>query len=541
MGKEILMEKNMTQFKNEPLAQFTDESERQHFKDMLNKVRANFGGSYPLVIGGKDYLGKDTPIVSVNPSRTHEIVGTASGASEGQAMLAVAAAKSALPGWRETPLADRVAVLRAFAASMRASKFEWCAWLLSENGKSWREADIEVCETIDFLEFYALEAERVLPPRTGAAMGLDIPGEANTYFYQPRGVCAVIAPWNFPLAILTGMAAAALVTGNTVILKPAEQTPVIAALVMKGFSDAGLPPGVMNYVPGRGETVGAFLVNHPSVNIVAFTGSKPVGLWINKACGETTGGQQSVKKVICEMGGKNAIIIDEDADLDEAITGVMKSAFNYSGQKCSACSRVICVGSVYDVFRARLVEAAKGLCVAPADDPSCVISPAIDQAARDNVQDYISKGKGEGLKTVFELDNYQRTDGTFPSIAIFDNVQPWHTLAQEEIFGPVLSLMKVDDFDTALRVATDVEFALTGAIYSRSPENINKGIAEFRVGNLYINRGCTGAYVGRQPFGGFKMSGIGQKAGGPDYLLQFVEPRTVTENTMRRGFTPPAR
>jgi RHH-type proline utilization regulon transcriptional repressor/proline dehydrogenase/delta 1-pyrroline-5-carboxylate dehydrogenase len=540
LGIRKIKENVMDKFKNEPLAQFIDQSERDAFKSALDKVRASFGKSYQLVIGGKEYLGKDSPIVSVNPSRTSEIVGTVAAASEGQAAMAVFQAKEALREWRKTTLASRVAVLRNAAASMRENKFEWCAWLLSENGKSWRESDIEVCECIDFLEYYALEAERVWPTRLGADMGLDVAGEENKYFYQPRGVCVVIAPWNFPLAILTGMAAAALVTGNTVILKPAEQTSVIARLVHDLFASAGTPAGVVNYLPGRGETVGAFLVKHPSVNVVAFTGSKPVGLMINENAGHTLMAQQSVKKVICEMGGKNAIIVDEDADLDEAITGVMKSAFNYSGQKCSACSRVICVGSAYEPFKLRLIEAVKGLCVAPADDPNCVVSPVIDEAARQNILKYIGIAKGEGLTAVYER-NADVSMGTYPDIAVFDNVQPWHRIAQEEIFGPVLSLMKADDFDTAINIATDVEFALTGAVYSRSPDNISKAIDDFRVGNLYINRGCTGAYVGRQPFGGFKMSGIGMKAGGPDYLLQFVEPRTVTENTMRRGFAPNAR
>jgi RHH-type proline utilization regulon transcriptional repressor/proline dehydrogenase/delta 1-pyrroline-5-carboxylate dehydrogenase len=402
-----------------------------------------------------------------------------------------------------------------------------------ESAKPWREADVEVGECIDFLEYYAREALRLFAPR-----GSQIAGEDNEYVYEPRGVTVVIAPWNFPLAILAGMTAAALVTGNTVIMKPSEQSSVMGAKLMEVWEQAGLPRGVVNYLPGIGEEIGPTLVEHPDVAVVAFTGSMAVGLSINAEAARTPEGQDHIKRVIAEMGGKNATIIDSDADLDEAVKGVVEGAFGYQGQKCSACSRAIVLAPVYDKFLDRLTEATRSLKVGPADDPATTVGPVIDEDARRRVLEYIDIGRKEA-RPVYAGDAGELAgQGTFVAPHIFADVSPQARIAQEEIFGPVLSVIRVSDFDEALKVATGVRYALTGAVYTRSPEHIHEAKRRFRVGNLYINRKCTGAMVSRQPFGGFKMSGIGSKAGGPDYLLQFVLPRTVTENTLRRGFAP---
>jgi RHH-type proline utilization regulon transcriptional repressor/proline dehydrogenase/delta 1-pyrroline-5-carboxylate dehydrogenase len=365
-----------------------------------------------------------------------------------------------------------------------------------------------------------------------------LPGEENDNLYEPRGVAVVIAPWNFPLAILCGMTSAALVTGNTVVMKPAEQSSVISAKLMEVFQEAEIPNGVLNYLPGVGEKVGPILINHQDVALIAFTGSKNVGLLINKEAAAQTDGQDHVKRVIAEMGGKNAIIVDDDADLDEAVHGVAQSAFVYQGQKCSACSRAIIIGPIYDQFLARLIEATRSFKIAPADEPSCTIGSLIDNEARQRVLSYIARGKEESrLAYAGELGPLA-SQGYFVAPHIFADVAPTSTLAQEEIFGPVLAVLRAANLDEALGIANGVKYALTGGLYSRSPENISRVKREFRVGNLYINRKITGALVNRQPFGGFKLSGIGTKAGGPDYLLQFLLPRTITENTMRRGFAP---
>jgi RHH-type proline utilization regulon transcriptional repressor/proline dehydrogenase/delta 1-pyrroline-5-carboxylate dehydrogenase len=404
-----------------------------------------------------------------------------------------------------------------------------------EVGKTWREADADVTETIDYLEFYGRELLRLDRPRHL----YPIPGETNEYFYQPRGVVVVIPPWNFPMAILTGMTAAALVTGNTVVLKPAIQSPVIAARLVELFSEAGVPHGVLNFLPGPGTEIGEFLVAHPHVHMIAFTGSRAVGCRINARAAELQEGQDHLKRVLAEMGGKNAILVDEDADLDEAVAGVTASAFGYAGQKCSACSRAIVHKAIYDAFLARLVEAARSLRVGPPEDPGSYLGPVIDATAQRRIRDYIEIGKQEG-RLVLNTDVSALGDGYFVGPTIFADVPPLARIAQEEIFGPVLAVMKVNSFEEGLAVAMNTPYALTGGVYSRSPAHLAQARREFRVGNLYLNRKCTGAIVGRQPFGGFKMSGIGSKAGGPDYLLQFLEPRTVTENTVRHGFAPDA-
>ena len=453
------------------------------------------------------------------------------------AKKAVEHAHAAFPLWRDTPYADRAAVLVRAAALMRARRDELCGVIIKESGKVWREADADVCEAIDFCEYYAREGARLF---TRERLGSFI-GELDEQWYQPRGVAAVISPWNFPLAICCGMTVAALVTGNTVVVKPAEQTPGIAHLLCDILWQAGAPRGVLHFLPGPGETVGAALVRDTRVALIAFTGSKAVGLDIVQAAGITPDSQPFVKKVVCEMGGKNAIIIDDSADLDEAVLAVRQSAFGFQGQKCSACSRVVVVDSAYDTFVHRLVEATRALVVGDPTLPGTDVGPVIDAEAAAKIRAYVEIGKQEG-KLVVQLPVpaglEERVGKPFVGPAIFTGIQHGHRLATEEIFGPVLAVLRAKDFDEALAMANDCPYKLTGGIFSRKPANLERAKREFRVGNLYVNRGITGALVGRQPFGGFAMSGVGSKAGGRDYLLQFVEPRASCENTMRRGFAP---
>jgi RHH-type transcriptional regulator, proline utilization regulon repressor / proline dehydrogenase / delta 1-pyrroline-5-carboxylate dehydrogenase len=473
-------------------------------------------------------------IASVNPAAQNENIGRVASASVADANRAVVTASSAFPGWRDTPPERRAALLERAAGLMAERKLELAALIVLEVGKQWREADGDVAEAIDFCRFYAAEMRRLAAPRRR-----DVPGELNEYFYEPRGVAVVIAPWNFPLAILCGMSAAALVTGNTVIMKPAEQSPVIAARLMDIFLEAGIPAGVINHLPGIGEEIGPALVAHPEVSLIAFTGSRSVGLAINRSAGDVAKDAAEVKRVITEMGGKNAIIVDDDADLDEAVHGVMWSAFSYLGQKCSACSRAIVLPGIYPIFLERLIDAVRSLTIGAPEFSGFALGPLIDGEARERVLGAIGRGKGEArLAYAGEVGDLAER-GFFVAPHIFAEVPEASSLAQEEIFGPVLAVMQATDIADALRIANGTHYALTGGCYTRSPSVIDRMRREFRVGNLYINRKITGALVDRQPFGGFKLSGIGSKAGGPDYLLQFVVPRVVTENTLRHGFAPP--
>jgi RHH-type proline utilization regulon transcriptional repressor/proline dehydrogenase/delta 1-pyrroline-5-carboxylate dehydrogenase len=515
---------------NEPEYDFAQEEPRRAFTNALTQVRQQLSRFHPLVINDQE-VTTGAEIVSRNPSQPDEIVGRVARATIADAERSVQTARAAFIGWRDLTATQRADFLFRAVEAMRTRRAELAAWEILEAGKSWREADADVCEAIDYLTYYGHEMLRLAPPRQLD----DLPGEVNEYFYQPRGVAVIIAPWNFPLAILTGMTAAALVTGNTVIMKPAEQTPVIAAKLMEIFRSVDLPAGVLSYLPGIGEEVGEHLVTHPQVNLIAFTGSQGVGLHINAVASQPRPGQRGIKKVIAELGGKNAIIIDDDADLDEAVLGTVTSAFGYAGQKCSACSRVIVAEQVYDVFIQRLVEATRSLRVGPAEEPGTFVSPVIDEEARQKIQHYIELGKKEARCA---LEMVAPAHGTFVGPTIIVDVPPQAVVAQEEIFGPVLAVLKARDFDEALAIALDSPYALTGGVYSRSPAHIERAQREFRVGNLYINRRTTGAIVGRQPFGGLGLSGIGSKAGGPDYLMQFLEPRVVTENTLRRGFAP---
>jgi RHH-type proline utilization regulon transcriptional repressor/proline dehydrogenase/delta 1-pyrroline-5-carboxylate dehydrogenase len=517
-------------FKNEAMVDFTRADHRLAFPAQIAAVRKQLGRTYPLYINGREVTTPDL-IPSLNPNRPAEVVGQVCQAGTGEVGDAIAAARSAFPSWRDTGPKTRAEYLLKAAAVARRRIFELSAWQVLEIGKQWDQAYADVTEAIDFLEYYAREMVRLGEPRR---LG-HVPGELNHYFYEPRGVAAVISPWNFPLAISCGMVAAAIVAGNCVVFKPSGLTSVIGWHLLELFREAGLPAGVFNYTPGRGSVMGDFLVDSPDISLIAFTGSMEVGLRIIERAARVHPGQENVKKIVCEMGGKNAIIIDDDADLDEAVPHVLYSAFGFQGQKCSACSRVVVLEAVYDKFVERLVAMARAAKVGPSEDPTFYMGAVADDKAQKSILEFVEVGRKEG-QVLYESP--VPAEGYFVPMTIIGGIRPEHRLAQEEIFGPVLAVMRARDFDQAIEWANSTRFALTGGVFSRSPEHLAKARREFRVGNLYINRNNTGALVGRQPFGGSRMSGVGTKAGGPDYLLHFMDPRVVTENTMRRGFAP---
>jgi RHH-type proline utilization regulon transcriptional repressor/proline dehydrogenase/delta 1-pyrroline-5-carboxylate dehydrogenase len=529
--KDSVPEPPEQRFINEPMRRFIDDAERQAFAKTIARVQGETQQHYPLVIDGQP-VKTGTCIDSRNPAKPEELIGTVAAAGANEADSAIAGARRALPAWLSLNVEGRAAVLQKAAALLQLRRDEFAAWEVLEAGKGWREADADVCEAIDFIRFYCDEALRLLKPRSG-----DVAGENNRYAYLARGVGLVIPPWNFPLAILTGMLSAALVTGNTVVLKPSSQTPVIAARFVALLHEAGLPPGVAQFLPGRGDSLGDALVTDPRIHFIAFTGSKEVGSHIHQLAAGLAPGQTHFKHLIAEMGGKNAIIVDSDADLDDAVPAIVQSAFGYQGQKCSACSRVVCVGPVYASLLERLVEATRSLKMGDPKDPGMFLGPVIDARARERILAAIEQAQHDA-KLALQRDAKDAGPGYFVGPAIFYDVPPDCALAQEEIFGPVLSLLPARDFDQALALANESQYALTGGVYSRSPAHIALAEREFQVGNLYINRKITGALVGRQPFGGFKLSGLGTQAGGRDYLLQFLLPRTITENTLRHGFAP---
>ncbi len=517
-------------FVNEPPVDFSKRENRDRFAKALADVESKIGRKYSLWLAGEE---KETEswMESINPASSKELVGQVPVAGQAEADKSIDAANGYFPEWRAMPAAERAAILFRAASIMRGKRLELAAWEILEVGKSWREADADVIEAIDYLEYYGREMLRLAEPR----IAQHLPGENNLYLYEPRGVAVIVAPWNFPLAILTGMTAAALATGNCAVMKPAEQSPIIAARFMAVLREAGLPPAACQLLQGGGD-LGAHLVRHSAVHVIAFTGSREAGLEILREAYTHRPGQNHVKRVICEMGGKNAIIVDGDADLDEAVVHIIDSAFGYQGQKCSAASRIILHREVHDRLLGRLAQAAKSLKIGPPKDPRNSLGPVIDAAAHAKITGYIDLGKREG-RCLLEMAAPE--GGFYIGPVIFSEIQPDHLLAQEEIFGPVLSVIMARDFDEALEIANRSSYGLTGGVFSRSPAHIDKARQEFRAGNLYINRGITGAIVGRQPFGGLKLSGIGSKAGGPDYLLQFLEPRTISENTLRHGFVPP--
>lgn len=531
--EDVVRSRKVDRFANEPLTDFSQAAARSAMQRALQEVRLGFGGEYPLIVNGKS-IETRTRITSRNPSQSKEVLGSVSCALPDHVDKAVEAARRAWDQWQKVPAPHRSEYLALVASELRSRRFEMSAWIIHECGKTWEEADAEVAEAIDFCIYYG----RCMQELDGS-LQCDYQGEENEVFYRARGVAVVIAPWNFPLAILLGMTAAALVTGNTVIMKPAEQSAVVAAKLMEIFQNAGFPNGVVNYLPGIGEDIGPALVSHPGVDIIAFTGSRKVGLAINALAADTAPEQFGVKKVIAEMGGKNAIIIDDDADLDEAVEGVLKSAFGFAGQKCSACSRVIVLSTIYDAFVERLKTASESLVIGPAADPGVDFGPVIDEAALERIHDFIGIGKEDAFPLVAGDVSHLKEAGYYVGAHIFTNVEADSRIALQEIFGPVLAVIKARNLDHAFTIANGTDYALTGGVYSRSPVTLKRARQEFRVGNLYLNRTITGAIVQRHPFGGFAFSGIGTKAGGPDYLLQFLLPVTISENTFRRGFAPP--
>ena len=510
-------------FANEPFTNFKAPENERAMRAALDLAGSQLGREYDLILGGERVktAGK---IRSLNPAKPSQVVGVHQKAGGEHAERAMSCALRAFESWSRVPVADRVSLLLNAAGLIRRRKFEFMAWLTYEVGKNWAEADADVGETIDFLEFYAREALRL----AAAVPPIQYPGERNELLYIPLGVGAVISPWNFPFAIMAGMTSAAIVTGNTVLLKPSSDAPTIAAKFMEVLEEAGMPDGVVNFCPGSGAAFGNAIVEHPRTRFIAFTGSKTVGLEIHQHAAHTQTGQIWIKRTILEMGGKDSILVCEDADLDAAVEGVVASAFGFSGQKCSACSRAIVHASVYDVFAERLRERVARLTVG---DPAANrdLGPVINQAALESMLRYIEIGKKEGRLIAGGNAPATAGGGYFLEPTVFADVAPRAAIAQEEIFGPVLALLKVNSFEEGLAVANDTEYGLTGSVYTGDPAKMAAARNAFHVGNLYFNRKCTGAMVGAHPFGGFNMSGTDSKAGGPDYLYLFTQAKSVAE------------
>ena len=510
-------------FQNQPFLDFKSPENARSMREALDLVASQLGREYDLIIGGHRLktVGK---IRSLNPARPAQVVGIHQKADAEDAEQAMQAALQAFESWSRTPVETRVSLLLNAAEIICQRHFEFCAWLTYEVGKNWAEADADVGETIDFLEFYAREALRLAAAQTP----IQYPGERCELHYIPLGVGAVIPPWNFPFAIMAGMTAASIVTGNTVVLKPSSDAPTIAAKFCEVLEEAGLPPGVVTFGPGSGAGFGNAIVEHPNPRFIAFTGSKKVGLEIHERAARTQPGQIWIKRTILEMGGKDSILVCADADLDAAVEGVAASAFGFSGQKCSACSRAIVEAPVYEVFTERLRERVARLTLGdPVENPN--LGPVINKAALDSMLAYIETGKKEGRLIAGGHAPETADGGYFLEPTVFAYIAPDAVLAQEEIFGPVLALIKVADFEEGLRVANNTEYGLTGSIYSSDRAKLDHARHEFHVGNLYFNRKSTGAMVGAHPFGGFNMSGTDSKAGGPDYLYLFTQAKSVAE------------
>ena len=509
-------------FKNAPFLDFSVPDHRRKMQAALAHVEAQLGHHYDMTVGGRQLTSAHT-LTSVNPAVPTQIIGIHAEATPEHADLAVAAAEQAFPDWSRRSMADRAGLLLRTAELVREHSYELCAWLSFEVGKNWAEADADVGETIDFLEFYAREALALDQTQTP----IQLPGERNRLRYLPLGVGAVIPPWNFPLAIMAGMTAAAIVCGNTVVLKPSPDAPTIAARFLLLLEQAGLPDGVVNLCQGAGPGFGAALVAHPRVRFIAFTGSKKVGLEIHESAARARPGQPFIKRTILEMGGKDAIIVEPDCDLDVAADGVIASAFGFSGQKCSACSRVVVADSIYDIFLDHLRDRAEALKLGlPTENAQ--VGPVINRAALRRNQDYIALGRAEG-RLVTGGDVSDAAEGFFVQPTIIADLAPDSRLAQEEVFGPVLAVLRSSNFADALAIANNSEYGLTGAVYTNSRDKLDDAATRFHVGNLYFNRKCTGAMVGAHPFGGFNMSGTDSKAGGPDYLLLFTQAKSIAE------------
>jgi 1-pyrroline-5-carboxylate dehydrogenase len=507
------------EFRNEPLTDFTRDENRRAQQEALDQVRAELGRTYPLVIGGQHIETAET-FNSINPANPDQVVGVFAKATVELANQAIEAAAKAFETWKRIPPAERAAYLFAAAKRVRERKLLFNAWMIYEVGKSWVEADADTAEAIDFMEFYGREMLRLAEKQPLTR----IPDEDNDLVYIPLGVGAIIPPWNFPMAIMTGITTSAIVAGNTVVLKPASTSPTIAAKLVEVMEEVGLPAGVLNFLTGSGGQIGDALVQHPLMRFISFTGSRDVGLRINRLAAEHPG-QKWIKRTVLEMGGKGAVVVDETADLDAAATGIVSSAFGFQGQKCSAGSRAIIVDQVYDEVVRKVVEKAKALTVGDPTDPNIAVGPVVDANAFRKINEYIEIGKGEGRLL---LGGGAHQPGYFIEPTIIADVAPDARIAQEEIFGPVLAIIKAKDFDDALAIANSTEYGLTGSLYSRDPERIEQAKEDFHVGNLYFNRKCTGALVGVHPFGGFNMSGTDSKAGGRDYLLLFTQAKAVS-------------
>ncbi len=510
-------------FKNEPFINFSKEENARKMRAAIHRVREQLGREYDLIIGGKRIKTADK-IKSLNPAKPSDIVGIHQKAGKEHVEPAMQAALKAFESWSRVSMEERAALLFRAGDLLRERKFEFMAWLIFEVSKNWSEADADVAETIDFCEFYGREALRL----SKAQPSVQLPGELDHLIYIPLGVGAVIPPWNFACAIMAGMTLASIVCGNTVILKPSSDSPTIAEKFIELLEDAGMPEGVVNFCPGSGAAFGNAIVAHPKTRYVAFTGSREVGLDINKSAATQVPGQLWVKRTILEMGGKDAIIVDSDSDFEAAVEGVAASAFGFQGQKCSACSRAIIDERIYDTFIDRLKDLVQKITVGdPVDNPS--MGAVINETSMKTILAYIEQGKKDGrLITGGSLDK-SAGDGYFVQPTVIADIAPKSKLEQEEIFGPVLAVIKSRNFEHALQIANDTEFGLTGAVYTKSKEKIELAKREFHVGNLYINRKCTGAMVGAHPFGGFNMSGTDSKAGGPDYLLLFTQAKSIGE------------
>jgi 1-pyrroline-5-carboxylate dehydrogenase len=512
------------EFRNEPLTDFAEPENRAAMETALKEVAARLGQPYDIVIDG-EHLRTERTFDSINPGRKSEVVGVFPKGTKEHAERAVRTAHAAFETWKKVAAAERSAILFRAADELRRRKHEFSAVMVYEVGKTWPEADADTAEAIDFLEFYGRENLRYSGPQPVTP----VPGEKNLLLYLPLGVGIVIPPWNFPLAIMAGMTSAAIVTGNTVVLKPSSDAPVIAAYFVALLESLGLPKGVLNFLPGSGGEVGDPLVEHPLTRFVAFTGSKEIGLRINELAAKPRSGQRWIKRVVAEMGGKDAIIVDRDADVDAAVQGVVASAFGFQGQKCSACSRAIVDDAIYDSFVDKLKARVESLKVGPAEDPQSYMGPVINESAMKSIQGYIETSQKEGGRLVAGGGTAAWEGGFFLRPTVVADVKPRATIAQQEIFGPVLAVIRAKDFDDALHIANDTDYGLTGGVYSKDAAKIERAKKEFFVGNLYVNRKCTGALVGAHPFGGFNMSGTDSKAGGRDYLLLFLQAQSIAE------------
>jgi 1-pyrroline-5-carboxylate dehydrogenase len=509
-----------TPFKNQPFIDFSKPDNRQAQMEALEKVKSELGKTYPLVIGGEKITNKAT-FASRNPSQPDQVVGYFSSATVEQVDAAIKAAAKAFETWKHVPAKERAGYLFAAADLLKARRFEFNAWMIYEVGKSWPEADGDTAEAIDFMEFYAREMMRLAEDQPV----VKIEGEDNQLVYIPLGVGAVIPPWNFPSAIMAGMTSAAFVSGNTVVLKPASTSPMIARQFMRILEEVGLPAGVVNFLTGSGSTIGDALIEDPRVRFIAFTGSRDVGLRISELAAKHRKGQLWLKRTILEMGGKDAVVVDETADLDAAADGIVSSAFGFQGQKCSAGSRAIVVEKVYDQVLQKVIDKTKKLTMGDVTKPETYMGPVVDENAMKKITEYIEIGKQEGRLVA---GGGHQGPGYFIEPTVIADVDPQARIAQEEIFGPVLAVIKARDFDDALHIANDTEYGLTGALYSKDEKRIERAKEEYHVGNLYFNRKCTGALVGVHPFGGFNMSGTDSKAGGRDYLLLFTQAKAIS-------------